>query len=928
MTARGGWSLAVVLLLALAGCGGREHPLVPADGGNPPLPNAKCIDNDGDGVPGTGDCSGVAQVDCDDNNPMVFPGAKELCDGLDNDCNGKVDDGIATLTYYKDQDGDGFGSDQVGEGCGAPPTGTATQSGDCNDTDPNVHPGAAEVCNDADDNCDGQADNGLPFEDFFADADGDGYGDPNSTPVHSCQATLAGHVANSTDCNDQDATVHPGATEICNGIDDNCDGQVDNGLTFTGYYPDVDGDGYGSATAQVETACAPIPGKVTNDADCDDGNAQVHPGAPEVCNGVDDNCNAQLDEGLVFATYYPDTDGDGYGAAGSTGTSSCVAIAGEVTNDADCNDGNPTVKPGAAELCNGADDNCDGQIDNGLTFVNYYADSDGDGYGAGSATSACVPLAGKVANNSDCNDANPAVHPGAAEVCNGIDDNCNGSADEGLTFVTYYPDVDGDGFGATTGGTSSCTPITGRVTDHTDCDDTRFAVHPGATEVCNGLDDNCNGSTDEGLTFTTYYPDVDGDGFGATTGGTSSCATLAGRVTDHTDCNDANPNIHPGAAEVCNGLDDNCDGMVDDGTSTQNYYPDVDGDGYGAAGSVPVASCAPVSGRVHQQHRLQRQQRQRSPRRGRGVQRRRRQLQRPDRRGPHLPQLLPRRRRRRLRRHRGRDLGLRADLGAGDEQHRLQRREQRGSPRRDRGLQRGRRQLQRQRGRGAAHPELLPRRRLRRVRRLGRRCPGVVRAGGGQGDQPHRLQRRQQRDSPRRRRALQQRRRQLQRQHRRGQPRRRRRLLHRPERRLRGGHPHLHLGHRHLRAQRRRPRPRCATASTTTATARPTRPGRPRARPAAPGIGVCLRNGTNVCTADQTGIQCSVAPGSPTAPACDGLDNDCDGLIDEPVLTATDNVTTTAWQDVEVAPYYFTSGQLRGRRQRLRAPTRWRAGRW
>ncbi|HEU5182037.1 MAG TPA: putative metal-binding motif-containing protein [Candidatus Polarisedimenticolia bacterium] len=141
---------------------------------------------------------------------------------------------------------------------------------------------------------------------------------------------------------------------------------------------------------------------------------------------------------------------------------------------------------------------------------------------------------------NDCNDSNPAIHPGATEICNGVDDNCTAGIDEGF---------DGDGDGVTTCGG--------------DCNDANPAIRPGATEICNGVDDNCTGGIDEGF-------DADGDTF-TTCGG---------------DCNDSNVNIHPGAAEVCNGLDDNCTAGIDEGgnalcSDTNSCTSDVCG---GAAG--------------------------------------------------------------------------------------------------------------------------------------------------------------------------------------------------------------------------------------------------------------------------------------------------------------------------------------------------------
>jgi hypothetical protein len=403
-----------------------------------------CVDADGDGIPGTGSCGSEAVVDCHDNDPLSFPGAAELCNDLDEDCDGEIDEGLPRTSYYRDGDGDGVGSMKVGEGCRAPPQGAVTASGDCDDGNAAIRPGAAEACNAVDDDCDGTRDNGLPFQDFYPDGDGDGFGDAAAMAVRACEAMVQGRVPNRSDCNDSNPTVKPGASELCNRVDDNCDGQVDNGITFQSYYVDVDGDGFGAAGSTPESSCAPVAGKVTNDSDCNDGNTAVKPGAPETCNAIDDNCDGRTDENLSFTTYYVDQDGDGFGAMG-TGVSACLVQAGRVTNGNDCNDADPTVKPGAPERCNGADDDCDGMPDDGLTFTSYYVDMDGDGFGTGAALSACQAEAGRVTNNTDCNDADSMTKPGAPERCNGADDDCDGTADDGLAFFDYY--VDGDEIG-------------------------------------------------------------------------------------------------------------------------------------------------------------------------------------------------------------------------------------------------------------------------------------------------------------------------------------------------------------------------------------------------------------------------------------------------------------------------------------------------
>ena len=325
---------------------------------------------------------------------------------------------------------------------------------------------------------------------FYADADSDTYGDAGSTTA-ACSAP-AGYVSDNTDCNDASASINPAATEICNAIDDDCDGTADDGLTFTTYYADADSDGYGNA-AVTTTSCAGIPaGYVADNTDCDDTNAAINP----------------------TAVWYLDADGDlyytGTGVTGCASPGAGYAYSGMIAGG-DCNDGSATVNPGAAEICgNGTDDDCDGTIDDGCTVYTFFADADIDGYGnaAVSVTNFTgIAPTGYVSNTDDCDDSNAAVNPAATEICNAIDDDCDGSVDEGLVFTTYYADADSDGFGDALITTASCagTPA-GYVADNTDCDDTQSTVYPGATEICDGLDNDCDGDFDEGTVTATITP--------------------------------------------------------------------------------------------------------------------------------------------------------------------------------------------------------------------------------------------------------------------------------------------------------------------------------------------------------------------------------------------------------------------------------------
>ena len=195
------------------------------------------------------------------------------------------------------------------------------------------------------------------------DADGDGYG-VGEAEILSCDAP-EGHAAVAGDCDDTDASVHPGApVDVCDDVDNDCDGEVDEDPDRL-WYADLDGDGFGVTDAPA-LGCEPGEDRAPVDGDCDDDDAYVHPEAAERCNGVDDDCDGGIDDedgdAIDPATWYPDLDGDGYGA--SVSWEGCDPGSGWVTLTGDCRDTDAMVFPGADEVCdNGRDDDCDDQID-------------------------------------------------------------------------------------------------------------------------------------------------------------------------------------------------------------------------------------------------------------------------------------------------------------------------------------------------------------------------------------------------------------------------------------------------------------------------------------------------------------------------------------------------------------------------------------
>ncbi len=269
---------------------------------------------------------------------------------------------------------------------------------------------------------------------FFLDADTDGYGNEFNY-TYSCELLLDGYVLNSSDCNDDDAAMHPDLIDECNAIDDNCNALVDEDAIFETWYEDTDDDNYGSVmSTYISCFGSPIAGFISDSTDCDDANEFIHPGALEICNNLDDNCNGSADEGIIFNIYYADGDGDLFGDAESDSLS-CIEIIGYTINSTDCDDSNPFIFPGATELCNHVDDDCDGVEDNGLVYNWWYLDNDGDNFGNAAIDSfACLDPSAYISDSTDCDDTNEFIYPGAPEILNGLDDNCDHFTDEGLNI--------------------------------------------------------------------------------------------------------------------------------------------------------------------------------------------------------------------------------------------------------------------------------------------------------------------------------------------------------------------------------------------------------------------------------------------------------------------------------------------------------------
>jgi hypothetical protein len=529
-------------------------------------------DHDGDGI-------SLFCGDCDDTDASSYPGATEVCDEADNDCDGTVDESV-------DADGDGYG-----------------ECDDCDDGDPSVTDGWA----------------------WYRDADGDGYGDASYSEIGCTAEEVSADedwwfVADDTDCDDTDSSIHPGATERCDGYDEDCDGVADNGF-------DLDGDGHWSAFA------------CSFGDDCDDSDATINPSATEICDGIDNDCDGTVDAsgaagGSATAdfgdsssnldvtddwygnVYYSEIDGvlesfevyidpnytvyldfDVFESTTETGTYSLIGSSSLTVDSTQAwYDSGTLDVPLVAGRYYLVGIGFDGRVEDlfydssadmstqsglqplGYDYTTSYNPSTMSGGPAYSSRLLYQSLSFTIVNPDDtdsdgdgqtpfcgdCDDSDALIYMGASEICDAVDNDCDGYADEGF-------DADGDGW-------ASCL----------ECDDSDPTVNPDEVEVCNGVDDDCSGVIDDdAIDGTAYYQDADGDGFGDASVTATWCSATTGWVLSSTDCDDGSAAIHPGATEVCDEADNDCDGSVDEG---------FDGDGDGWASCV---DCDDSSAAIH-----------------------------------------------------------------------------------------------------------------------------------------------------------------------------------------------------------------------------------------------------------------------------------------------------------------------------------------
>ena len=622
------------------------------------------VDNDGDGFGDVSDTqnavtkpSGYVEddTDCNDADDTINPNASEVYDSVDNNCDGSIDEDF--VEYFQDSDGDSYGNVSVSQWSAIQLANYVVDSTDCNDSNSAVNPAAIEIYDSIDNDCDNDVDENFSL--YHQDSDGDSFGNISVSQWAIIQPV--NYVVDNTDCNDSDGAVNPAAIEIYDSIDNDCDDDIDEGFTI--YYQDLDGDSHGNAAVSHGSKIQPL-GWVINDTDCDDSESLANPSQLEIYDSIDNDCDGDIDEG--YTVYYQDLDSDSYGNADES-QGAKVQPLGWVADNTDCDDGNEDINPGKDELADRIDQNCDGKVDDGISYMftteKTYNTNLGDLTGADAlcqshadepssqvptgiyrawlsnsivsarsrfqnSTNSFVRYHGvngvetiaadwatlvsgdDLLNNLDVDEhGNPTTQAGFSWTGTHFNGNRSGAdfcgewsettctpvfgkidqLDGDWTHITssntaskkhlycirktaqlqltyWFKDFDGDGYGDVSDYREGDQPDSTWVADANDCDDTMAAINPAAIEVYDSADNNCDGQIDED--FQIYYQDLDSDSYGNLAVNQIVASQPAGYVTDNTDCDDSIDTgftINPAATEINDGSDNNCDGDIDEG---------------------------------------------------------------------------------------------------------------------------------------------------------------------------------------------------------------------------------------------------------------------------------------------------------------------------------------------------------------------------